>query len=250
MPDLNRLQAMGRTARQGIGKAHCTIELPVRHHFLDPAHNEIDQQGLWKPQHLAKAGHHDVLDRDASTHLIEGMGEVLDNDHHLGTGITQLVLELARSVERIDVDHRVAGTQRTEQGHVILEQVRHHERNPRTHGQLQLALQIARELRRQTVEFSIGHALAHADISGARGKSAHPALEQITDRAEFIHVDFGRHASGIALQPDLVHVISSLGWKNVYRLSLEQRPITRLLAVSCSAPLQRPSSSCAGQLRM
>ena len=154
-----------------------------------------------------------MLDRNPGTHLVEGMGEVLDNDHHVGAGITQLMLELTRGVERIHVDHRVAGTQRTEQGHGILEHVRHHERNTRTHRQFQLALQIARELRRQTVEFSISDALAHADISGARRKSAHPLLEQITDRAEFIYVDFGRHAGGIALQPDLVHVNSSPGWE-------------------------------------
>ena len=38
-------------------------------------------------------------------------GEVLEDDDRLGAGILELVLELARRVERIDVHHRHAGAQ-------------------------------------------------------------------------------------------------------------------------------------------
>jgi hypothetical protein len=39
-------------------------------------------------------------------HLLQRRGEVLEDDDRLGAGILELVLELARRIERIDVDHR------------------------------------------------------------------------------------------------------------------------------------------------
>ena len=42
--------------------------------------------------------------------------EVLEHDDHFGAGVVQLVLELARRVQRIDVDHRAAGAQRRRTG--------------------------------------------------------------------------------------------------------------------------------------
>ena len=44
-------------------------------------------------------------------HLLQRLGEVLDDDDGLGAGVLQLVLELARRVERVDVHHHVAGAQ-------------------------------------------------------------------------------------------------------------------------------------------
>ena len=45
-------------------------------------------------------------------HRLQRRGEILQDDDRFGAGILELVLELARRVERIDVDHGVAGPQR------------------------------------------------------------------------------------------------------------------------------------------
>ncbi len=43
--------------------------------------------------------------------LLQDIGEVLDDDDGPGAGILQLVLQLARRVQRIDVHHRHSGAQ-------------------------------------------------------------------------------------------------------------------------------------------
>ena len=57
--------------------------------------------------------------------------EILDDDDHLGARVGQLVLELARRVERIDVHHRAAGAQDAEQANRVLQDVGHHQRDAR-----------------------------------------------------------------------------------------------------------------------
>ena len=84
-------------------------------------------------------------------HLLRRVREVLDDDDHLGAAVGELVLELARGVERIDVDHRAAGAQDAEQAHRILQDVRHHQRDARALGAAR-ALQEGAERRGQLVE--------------------------------------------------------------------------------------------------
>ena len=47
----------------------------------------------------------------AAHHLLYGVGKVLQHDDRFGAEVLQLVLELARRVERVDVDDGVAGAQ-------------------------------------------------------------------------------------------------------------------------------------------
>ena len=84
-----------------------------------------------KPEELADAGDDHRADLGLAEHLLHGPREILDDDDHLGAGIGELVLELARRVERVDVDHRAPGAQRAEQAHRILEDVGHHQRDAR-----------------------------------------------------------------------------------------------------------------------
>ena len=79
-------------------------------------------------------------------HLLHGGGEILQHDDRLGAGILELMLELARGVERIDVDHRIAGAQHGRDRDRILQHVRHHQRDARALLQA-LALQLGAERR-------------------------------------------------------------------------------------------------------
>ncbi len=45
------------------------------------------------------------------THRLQRGGEVFEDDDGLGAGVLQLVFQFARRVERVDVDHHVAGAQ-------------------------------------------------------------------------------------------------------------------------------------------
>ena len=70
-------------------------------------------------------------DLGLAEHLRHGPREILDDDDHLRAGVGELVLELARGVERVDVDDRASGAQRAEQAHRILQDVGHHQRDAR-----------------------------------------------------------------------------------------------------------------------
>ncbi len=128
--DVDALQAEPLSLRDHGVEADRARDLPSRNHFLHAAHDEIHDRSL-RAEQVAERGDHHVLHGGSRDHLLEHVGEVLQNHDYLGTGVPQLVLELARGVERIDVDHDVAGTQDAENAHGVLQAVRHHYRDPR-----------------------------------------------------------------------------------------------------------------------
>ncbi len=100
MSQFHRLQAMAPASRQGIAEAHRAVEAPGRDHLLHPADDEIDQHRLRETQHLPEAGDHHVLHRYLRAHLLERMGEILDDDDGVCARILQLVFEFPRGVYR------------------------------------------------------------------------------------------------------------------------------------------------------
>ena len=59
-------------------------------------------------------------------HFLQHMREVLDDHDDGGAGIAELMLELARGVQRIGIDDGEAGAQRAVNGDGVLQGVRHH----------------------------------------------------------------------------------------------------------------------------
>ena len=177
-----------------------------RHHLLHLAHDEIHEQPL-EAEHLAERSDDHMLERRARAHLLEHRGEILEDHDHLGAGVLDLVLELARGVERIHVHHHAAGAQRAEHRDRILQAVRHHERDARALRE-PLRLQPGAEVARQRIEFGEAQRLAHAGEGRAVAVGADALLEELDQRAVLVGVDLGRHAGRIALQPDALHVSS------------------------------------------
>ena len=136
--------------------------------------------------------------------LGDGVREVLDDDDHLGAGVLELVLELARRVQRIDVDDRASGAQRAEQAHRILQDVGHHQRDARALLAAD-ALQPRAERRRQRVELGERERLAHARERRARAVLADALLEDLAHRRVLVDVDFRGNALRVVLEPDLFH---------------------------------------------
>ena len=182
-------------------------QLVGRHHLLHLAHHQVHEQAL-QAEHLAERGDDDVLQRRLRAHLLQHVAEVLEDHDRLGARVLQLVLELARRVERVDVHHRAAGAQRAEHRDRVLQAVRHHDRDARALGE-PLRLQPGAEGARLLVELGVADGLAHVGEGGAVGVLADAHLEQLDQRLVFAGIDVGRHAGGIALQPDAVHVSSS-----------------------------------------
>ena len=91
-------------------------------------------------------------------HLLQNAGEVLENDDGLGAGVLQLVLELARRVQRIDVHHGHAGAQHAEQRHRILQEVRRHDGDALALAHSRQALEESGEVAGQPVQLGIADA--------------------------------------------------------------------------------------------
>ena len=106
-----------------------------------------------------------MLDLGFRDHLLQRTGEVLDDDDGLGAGILQLVLEFARRVQRIDVDHCHAGAQDADQRHRVLQQIGTHDRRRVRPSSCPAGSAEKRRSRASPVEFGIAHAAAEIVIS-------------------------------------------------------------------------------------
>jgi hypothetical protein len=200
------VEALAAALRQGRLEAHGAGQVERRHHLLHLAHHQVHYHAL-QPEHLAERGDHDVLERRLGPHLLQHRGEVLQDDDRLGARVAQLVLELARGVEGIDVDDGTAGAQRAEHRDRVLQAVRQHDRHPRALGK-PLCLQPRAEVARQPLEVGVADRPAHAGERRPGGELLHGPVEHLHQARVFRGIDIRRHARGIALQPDALHFSS------------------------------------------
>ena len=101
-----------------------------RHHLLHAADDEVDDHAL-EAEQVAHRGEDHVLDLGLADHLLQRGGKILDDDDGFRAGVVQLVLELARRVERVDVHDREAGAQDRRGGDRVLQDVRQHDGDAR-----------------------------------------------------------------------------------------------------------------------
>ncbi len=216
------LKVCAAAGRDRVVERHRARQRPGRHHLLDAADDEIDDHAL-EAEQIAHAGDDDVLDLRLRDHLLDGVGKVLQHDDGFGAGILELMLELARGVERIDVDHGKAGAQHRGGGDRILQHVRHHDRDAR--AALQAAsLQIGSERQRHLVEVAIADRLVHADERLAVGELRKTLLKEVDQRCVLRRLDISGHAGRILLEPDALHGNSPLLHQSPLCLGLASLP--------------------------
>src|SRR6185295_13905832 len=107
---------------QCIGKLQRLGQVQRRNHLLDVAKHQVDDDSL-EPEKLTDAGDDDLPDLGPSDDLLHRAREILDDDDQLGTGVDQLMLELACRIQRVYVHDRAAGTNDSEQTDRILEDI-------------------------------------------------------------------------------------------------------------------------------
>ena len=132
--------------------------------------------------------------------LLQHGGEVLQHDDSFGAGIVELEFQLARLVQRVDVDHGQAGAQDAgmQTGYCNTFGIMMATRAPRCRPMLCSQAAKAREA---AIELVVGHRLAHADEGVAAAKLAEAFLEHRHQRGIARRVDIGRHARRIVLEP-------------------------------------------------
>ena len=90
--------------------------------------------------------------------------------------ILQLVLELARRVQRIDVDDRHAGSQDAEQRHRVLQEVRRHDGYAIAFREPRQLLQECGEIARQPIERVVASASGQGCEMPACRRTARPSI--------------------------------------------------------------------------
>jgi hypothetical protein len=138
------------------------------------------------------------------------VSEVLQDDDGGGARVRELMLQLARGIQRVGVHHGESGTQGAVRGHGILQDIGHHDGDPVALPKAATVLQEGAELRRKDVELAVGHRLAHVHIGIARGMDGQRLLDHLLERGVFVDIDLGPNAWRIRLEPMFFHGDPSL----------------------------------------
>jgi|GEM_PF-5137568 len=191
-----------RPPHQGL-PAMRVRQTPGRDQLLHVAHHGADGHALQPRHHVTHRRHHDVTDLGPLARLLQRLGEHVH--HHDGdrAAVLQLMLQFARRVERVDVDHHGAGEQHPEQGRRILQAVGHHQRHP-VAGLDPDRLQPGAESLGRAQHMAIGQGRTQADIAGPLGEAARVRLEQLLNRgpARQLVLDAGRHPGAVMGGPE------------------------------------------------
>jgi hypothetical protein len=143
---MHLLQLMPLACLQRLLQRDRAGDVPGRHHLLHVLDDQIGQQRLGGGEHVAD------LSRDHRRHLRPGeytlqrIRKILQHQDRCGAGVVQLVLEFARGVQRVGIDHGEAGAQRAEQRHRILQQIGQHDRYAVSLAETEFVLQIGGEV--------------------------------------------------------------------------------------------------------
>ena len=197
------------TPAQGRGEQDRPRDPPGLHHAHYVFHQKIYGHAPRPRQHVADLRRHGMLDLGIGNYLRQSVSAVLLDNNGLGAGILQLVLQLAGGIERVAVDGRVTGAEDAKQRNRVLQQIGHHERHPGSGLQFQSALQIGAEVARLPFQLGISDHVAQIDIGRERAEACHALVEDLSNRAVLLDVNFGRHSRRITFQPDIFHSFSS-----------------------------------------
>ena len=176
-------------------------KVEVRNHLLDVTHHDFGGRALEPGKHVADFGRHYVLDGGVCEGVLQGFGEVFDNDDCFGAAVGELMAQFMGRIERVDVDGDHAGAQDAQQTDDVLLKVGHHDGDSVSRLHVGQRLKIARKILGEVADLFVGERFVHADKSGFVTVLAGNRVEESRNRGEMIGVDFGGNAFGVVLQP-------------------------------------------------
>ncbi len=201
--DVRAFQRGARAACHGVVETHGTRQVEGRHHLLDIAHHIVDQGTLEQAQLVAHGAQHHMLDRRGRNALLQRVGKVFDDDDGLGAGVLELVLQFARGIQRIDIDHDKTRTQDGGDRHRVLRHIGHHDRHAVALGQPQ-ALQVGAKSNGQAVGLAERDVLAHEAVGHLVAVFLEALFHQAHQRGVLRGVYVRRDARRIGFEPRTV----------------------------------------------
>lgn len=179
--DRRRREARGRPAGERLPQAHRLWKIESRHHALDVPGEEVDGGTPGQRRKIREPCGEDVPDGGVCDDLRQYVSEVLQDHDRARARIDQLMMQLPRRIERIGVHDREPRTQRAEDRHRVLEQVRHHERHAFPGSEADLE-EVGGEPAGKALEIRKGQRHSEVVISGAIGKSRAARIENADQR--------------------------------------------------------------------
>jgi hypothetical protein len=167
--------------------------------------DEVHDERLREAQQVAELRRDDGLHAGLPDDLLERVGEVLEDHDRFRSRVVELVLELARRVERVAVDDHHPGAQHAEERDRVLQRVGHHERDARALLEAGAILQPGCEIAREPVELGEREGRIHARERRERCETLAALHENVADAREFVGVDLGRNPRRVRLEPDFFH---------------------------------------------
>ena len=177
--DIDFFQVEAPTLRDHIIEAHGACQVKAWHHFFHMAQHKIDQQTL-DAKHVAKRSQYHLLDGGARDDLFQYMGKIFEYHNGFSARVLELMLEFSRRIKRIDVDHDIAGPQRAEYAHRILQAVWHHQGDARTTREA-ARLHPGAESGGEMFKLAKADRLAHVAVSGPVAELRTALFEQVAD---------------------------------------------------------------------
>ena len=200
---------VGFLERTACALRHCVIEphgagqVEGGHHLFDVAHHVVDQRAFEHAQLVSHGAQHHMLDGRVDQALLQRGGKVLDDHDGLGTRILELVLQLARCVQRVHIHHHKAGSQDGRHRDGVLRHVGHHDGHAVALDQAQ-ALQVGREGVAQRIGLGIRDVLAHEAVGNTVGVLGECLVHEGDEGWVFGQVNISRNALRIGGQPGAV----------------------------------------------
>ena len=147
-----------------------TRQVVFRHQFGDVAHVEIDDGRPERAHFVAVAGNDDVAQaRHLRAHAGDAAGEILREDDAAHAAVVQLMLQLARGVERIDVHRDHARQHAAVEADGVLQDVWHHQREAVAGLVAEFVLQEGGKGAGALSDVAVGESAAEVAESGAVG---------------------------------------------------------------------------------
>ena len=125
-----RLHVLHPVARmQGAAEGDGIRQVVFRHQPLNVFNDKVDQRTFRGRELVAHARQDDVFNLGFFNHFFQRVGKVGDNHNRRRAAVIQLMFQLARGIERVNVNHDHPCPEDPEQRHRVLQQVWHHQRD-------------------------------------------------------------------------------------------------------------------------
>ncbi|MNH20306.1 hypothetical protein D3C79_800680 [compost metagenome] len=174
-----------------------------RDHFLHVLDHAVDQQALYRWQHIGHFGDNNVFDLGLGHDLFCQVRHVGQAYQRLGAGVIELVLQLPCGIQRVGVHHDQAGTHSAEYGNRILQHVGQLHGDTIAGLQVSMLLQVGGEGPRQLVQLAVGQCFAQVAKGWFVSKALAGLFQYCLDIRVLIGVDLRRNPGWVLILPKI-----------------------------------------------